>query len=150
MQAQIQTLADHMRSSSAHRGPTHSKVPATAPAVVMQASHPSSQAGSMHQQRQLASAAANLVCLDENKHAGVPGRNTSLAVSVANTVNLNARPTSTQEGAEAPHAASDDDTIEMQAQVLPSCLEGCLRPVTLRKCTCMSQNVAQHRNASGI
>ena len=73
----------------------------------------------MHHQRKLASAAAALPCSAENKRAGLPGRNTSLAVSVANTAHVKARPTSTQEGAEAPHAASDDDTIEMRAQVPP-------------------------------
>jgi hypothetical protein len=119
MQApQIQTVSVHMRPSSAKREPAQQQPPVSASAAVMQPCPPSSRAGSMHQQRQLASAAAALRMPGEKQGDGMPGRNPSLAVSVANTMNLRARPTSTQEGAETPVAASDDDkTIEMRAQV---------------------------------
>lgn len=144
---QIQKLSAHIRPSSAQRGPSQSKPPVTAPAVVMQHSPPSSRDGSMHQQRQLASAAAARGCSGENRHDEMPGRNTSLAVSVANTMNLQARPTSTQEGAETPIAASDDDTIEMHAQVLSnSTCNLCL--LNIRRLVAVSQTplAPGHRN----
>lgn len=113
----LQTLSIHMRPSSAQvHEPQLQPAATTAPAAVMQHGPPSSRAGSMHQQRQLASIGA-VEHSGEKQDDAAPARITSLAVSVANTMNVQARPTSTQEGAETPIPASDDDTIEMQAQV---------------------------------
>jgi hypothetical protein len=116
MQApQIQTLSVHMRSNSQRE--RAQQQPVSAPTAVMHL--PSSRTGPMHQQRQLASVAAGVGISSEKQGDGMRERNLSLAVSVANTVNLHARPTSSQEGAETPISASDDDkTIEMRAQVL--------------------------------
>lgn len=116
MQAHMQVLRAHMRANHTQHQPATfpprtSPSAATAPGILMQHSPPSSRAGSMQHRRLVSAAAAAPNSVED--YMCMHGRHLSLAVSVANTINAHARPTSTQEGAETPIAASDDDTIEM-------------------------------------